>query len=53
MFVQSEKKQIKAETESDAHLLKKSSLDIALVKEHTDDIHMASLLQYTSGKSEY
>ena len=50
-YIQTEKKQIQAESTSDANLLNKSSLDIALVKEHPDDVHMASLLQYSAVKS--
>ena len=50
-ILQTTKKSLKEECEQDLALLKKSSLDIALVKEHDDDKRMASLLKFSALKS--
>ncbi len=50
---QQEKKSLKRQTEKDRALLIKASLDMALVKEHPDDVKVAGLLKYGAVKSEY
>lgn len=50
---QDEKKQLKEEGAKDKDLLQKYSLNIDLVKEHTDDIKMAQLMKLNVVQCKY
>ena len=50
LLLQTEKKAIKVTADEDKALLAKSSLDLHLVEEHSDDLRLAKLIKYEAVK---